>query len=145
MNGPAERAHPGPAYPGRALGLPEVGVGSVASMGARVGAFVIDIVLSALVAWWITAPEAPRNISLLVWAVMTVVTVGLFGITPGQAALGIRVVPASRRGGPARSFVGLWAVPRTALIFFIVPPLVVDANGRGWHDRLCRTVVLRTR
>ena len=103
-DGPAERA-----YPGRALGLPENGVGSVASMGRRVGAFLIDIVLSALVAWWITAPDAPRNTSLLVWAVMTVVTVALFGITPGQAALGIRVVPL----GAERSFVGLWAIPRT--------------------------------
>ena len=54
--------------------------------------------LSALVAWWITAPEAPRNTSLVVWAVMTVVTVGAFGITPGQAALGIRVVPLGQDG-----------------------------------------------
>jgi uncharacterized RDD family membrane protein YckC len=72
---------------------------------------------------------------------MTVVTVGLFGITPGQAALGIRVVPL-RAGG---AFVGLWAIPRTVLIFLIVPPLLLDANGRGLHDRLCRTVVLRIR
>lgn len=135
-NEPAERA-----YPGRALGLPENGIGSVASMGARVGAFVVDIVLSALVAWWITAPDAPRNTSLVVWAVMTVITVAAFGITPGQAALGIRVVPL----GQDRSFVGLWAIPRTVLIFLIVPPLVLDANGRGLHDRLCRTVVLRIR
>src|SRR6478609_530568 len=135
-NDPAEQA-----YPGRALGLPEGGVGSVASMAARVGAFLIDIVLSALAAWWITAPEAPRNTSLLVWAVMTVVTVGLFGITPGQAALGIRVVPL-RAGG---AFVGPWAIPRTVLILLIVPPLLLDANGRGLHDRLCRTVVLRIR
>ena len=135
-NGPAERA-----YPGRALGLPEDGVGSVASMGGRVGAFVIDIVLSALVAWWITAPDAPRNTSLVVWAVMTVITVAAFGITPGQAALGIRVVPLAEN----RTFVGLWAIPRTVLIFLIVPPLLLDANGRGLHDRLCRTVVLRIR
>lgn len=139
-DGPAERA-----FPGRALGLPESGLGSVASMGARVGAFLIDIVLSALVAWWITAPEAPRNTSLLVWAVMTVVTVALFGITPGQAALGIRVVPLDPDNSRMRSFVGLWAIPRTALIFLIVPPLLLDANGRGLHDRLCRTVVLRVR
>ena len=139
-DGPAERA-----FPGRALGLPESGLGSVASMGARVGAFLIDIVLSALVAWWITAPEAPRNTSLLVWAVMTVVTVALFGITPGQAALGIRVVPLDPDKSRMRSFVGLWAIPRTALIFLIVPPLLLDANGRGLHDRLCRTVVLRVR
>ena len=139
-DGPAERA-----FPGRSLGLPESGLGSVASMGARVGAFLIDIVLSALVAWWITAPEAPRNTSLLVWAVMTVVTVALFGITPGQAALGIRVVPLDPDNSRMRSFVGLWAIPRTALIFLIVPPLLLDANGRGLHDRLCRTVVLRVR
>ena len=139
-DGPAERA-----FPGRALGLPESGLGSVASMGARVGAFLIDIVLSALVAWWITAPEAPRNTSLLVWAGMTVVTVALFGITPGQAALGIRVVPLDPDNSRMRSFVGLWAIPRTALIFLIVPPLLLDANGRGLHDRLCRTVVLRVR
>lgn len=139
-NDPAEQA-----YPGRALGLPEEGVGSVASMAARVGAFLIDILLSALAAWWITAPEAPRNTSLLVWAVMTVVTVGLFGITPGQAALGIRVVPMDKDRERVRTFVGLWAIPRTALIFLIVPPLLLDANGRGLHDRLCRTVVLRIR
>lgn len=127
-------------YPGQKLGLPAEGVGSVASMGRRIAGYAIDIVLSALVAWLITAPDAPRNTSLLVWAVMTVVTVGLFGITPGQAAVGIRVVPTG--GG---DFVGLWAIPRTLLIFLIVPPLLVDSNGRGLHDRLCRTIVLRLR
>ena len=127
-------------YPGRGLGLPAQGIGSVASLGRRIGAFVIDIVLSALVAWVITAPEPPQNMSLLVWAVMTVVTVGLFGITPGQAVLGIRVVPFG--GG---SLVGAWAIPRTLLVFVIIPPLLVNVDGRGLHDRLCRTIVLRTR
>lgn len=127
-------------YPGKALGLPGAGVGSVASMGRRVGAFVIDIVLSALVAWLITAPEPPQNTSLAVWVVMTVLAVGLFGISPGQAVLGIRVVPV--RGG---SFVGAWAVPRTLLIFLIIPPLLINEDSRGLHDRLCRTIVLRTR
>lgn len=127
-------------YPGRGLGLPASGVGAVASFGRRVGAFVIDIVLSALVAWLITAPEPPQNMSLLVWGVMTVIAVGLFGITPGQAVLGIRVVPMG--GG---SLVGLWAIPRTVLVFVIVPTLLVNVDGRGLHDRLCRTIVLRTR
>lgn len=128
------------SFPGKDLGLPSSGVGSVAGMGRRIGAFVIDIVLSALVAWIFTAPAPPQNWSLLVWSVLTVVTVGLFGFSPGQAALGIRVVPMS--GG---SFVGAWAVPRTALIFLIVPPLIVNTNGQGLHDRICRTIVLRMR
>jgi len=127
-------------FPGKRLGLPSTGVGSVAGMGRRIGAFGIDIVLSALLAWIITAPEPPQNWSLLIWSVLTVVTVGLFGFTPGQAAIGIRVVPMN--GG---SFVGVWALPRTALIFLIVPPLIVNVDGRGLHDRVCRTIVLRMR
>ena len=61
-------------------------------------------------------------------------------ILMSRAILGIRVVPMS--GG---DFVGLWAIPRTALIFLIVPPLLQNSDGRGLHDRLCRTVVLRYR
>lgn len=127
-------------YPGQGLGLPGDGVGSVASTSRRVGGFLIDIVLSALVAWFTTAPEPPQNTSLVVWAAMTMLSVGLFGITPGQAAVGIRVVPIG--GG---SFVGLWAIPRTVLVFLVVPPLLQNSDGRGLHDRLCRTVVLRLR
>ena len=127
-------------YSGQALGLPASAVGSVATMGAKIGAFVIDILLSALLAWAITAPEPPKNWSLAIWAGMTIVTVGLFGFTPGQAALGIRVAPLGRS-----SMVGLWAVPRTVLVFLIVPPLLVNADMRGLHDRWCRTVVVRMR
>jgi uncharacterized RDD family membrane protein YckC len=31
------------------------------------------------------------------------------------------------------------------LTFLIVPPLLVNVDGRGLHDRLCRTIVLRLR
>jgi uncharacterized RDD family membrane protein YckC len=96
--------------------------------------------LSGLAAWLITSPEPPQNVSLYIWAGMTVLTVALFGITPGQALMGIRVVPTS--GG---NFVGFWAIPRTFLVFLIVPPLLVNSDSRGLHDRLCRTVVLRLR
>lgn len=127
-------------WAGAAFGATADGAGSVASMGRRVLAFLLDIGLSAAIALIFTWPEAPRNLSLLVWAAMTVVTVALFGITPGHAALGLRV--ASVRGA---LFVGLWAVPRTVLIFLVLPPLIVDADGRGLHDRWCRTIVLQTR
>lgn len=127
-------------HPGARLGLPAAGVGAVVPFGPRLGAFFIDIVLSAAAAWAVTAPEAPQNWSLAVWAVLTVVTVGVFGQSPGQAALGMRVVPVD-----GRNLVGLWAVPRTVLIFLIVPPLVMNGDGRGLHDRLCRTVVIRSR
>jgi len=127
-------------WPGRTFGATRTGAGSVASMGRRVGAFVIDIALSAALALAFTWPEPPKNLSLYLWAGVTVLTVALFGITPGHAALGLRV--ASVRGA---TFLGAWAIPRTVLIFLIVPPLLTDADGRGLHDRLCHTIVLRTR
>ena len=38
----------------------------------------------------------------------------------------------------------LWrGVVRTALLVLLVPALVVDANGRGLHDRLTDTAVVR--
>ncbi len=126
-------------YPGSRLALPASGVGSAAPMGLRVGAFAIDLLLSFLIALLFTRPELPKNWSLLVWVVMTVLAVGLFGSTPGQVICGLRVAPLGR------SFVGLWALPRTALTFLIVPVLMTDVDGRGLHDRWCRTVVVRTR
>jgi uncharacterized RDD family membrane protein YckC len=128
------------SYPGSGLGLPKTGAGSAAGMGIRVGAFVIDLFVSGLIALLFTRPDLPKNWSLLVWFLLTVVAVGLFGSTPGQVALGLRVAPV---GGHA--LVGLWSIPRTVLIFLVVPPLLTNVDGRGLHDRLCRTVVVRTR
>jgi uncharacterized RDD family membrane protein YckC len=104
------------------------------------GAFLVDIGLSAAAALAVTWPEAPRNMSLVVWAALTILTVALFGATPGQWIVGLRV--AKVRGA---AFVGAWAILRTALIFLVLPPLVSDADGRGWHDRLCGTIVVRSR
>lgn len=127
-------------YPGSDLGLPRTGPGSVASMARRVAAFALDLAVSFLLALAFTRPALPQNWSLVVWLAMTVLAVGLFGFTPGQAACGIRVAPL---GG--RALVGLWAIPRTALTFLIVPVLLTNGDGRGVHDRLCRTVVVHSR
>lgn len=127
-------------HAGEQFGLPADGPGSVATMGPRVLAFLLDIALSFGVAFAFTRPELPQNWSLLVWAAMTIVAVGAFGFTPGHLALGLRVARVDQA-----AFVGLWAIPRTVLIFLVIPVLLVDADGRGIHDRLCRTVVIRTR
>ncbi|MBL3747842.1 RDD family protein, partial [Mycobacteroides abscessus subsp. massiliense] len=34
---------------------------------------------------------------------------------------------------------------RNLLIALIVPPLITDIDGRGLHDRVTRTVVIRSR
>jgi hypothetical protein len=37
------------------------------------------------------------------------------------------------------------ALLRTLLLGIVVPPIVRDDDGRGWHDRATRTIVIRTR
>ncbi len=130
-------------WAGRSFGLPADGVGAVAGLGQRVGAFAVDAIVAALVAWAFTAPAAPQNWSLLVWGVVTVLGVGVLGTTPGHLVAGTRVATLRPAGSSPR--VGFWALPRTVLIGLIVPPLIQDRDGRGLHDRLCHTIVVRSR
>ncbi|MDA3649191.1 RDD family protein [Saccharopolyspora indica] len=128
-----------PQWRGEKLGLPEHGPGSAAPVGRRLGAFLIDIVLAALVAGLFTMPDYPRNWSLLAWAVITVVPVCFFGATPGMAALRIWV---ARVDGAV--MVGPWrAAVRCVLSGLIIPAVVWNFDGRSWHDRLTGTIVLR--
>lgn len=126
---------------GKRLGLPESGPGSVATIGSRVLALVVDAVLAALIAFAFTAPELPRNWSLVPWFVITVGTVSFFGCTPGMWLLGIRVarLDGATMVGPFR------AIPRTIMIGLIIPAAVWDADGRGLHDKAAGTIVLRFR
>jgi uncharacterized RDD family membrane protein YckC len=124
---------------GASLGLPGDGPGSLAPFGTRVGAFLIDALGAALVAGLFTAPHLPGNWSLLAFGVLTVVTLVAFGQTPGMRVLRLRLAhpQAERR-------LALWrGVVRTALLMLLVPALVVDADGRGLHDRLTDTAVVR--
>ncbi|WP_028932784.1 RDD family protein [Pseudonocardia spinosispora] len=133
--------HPAQDYPGQRLELPEEGPDSVAGFGRRTLGFVVDILLSGGLAALFTLPEPPGNWSLLVWALLTVVPTAAFGVTPGMALLGMRVA----RLGDA-TFVGVpRALLRTALLFFVLPALITNADGRGLHDRATATVVIRTR
>jgi uncharacterized RDD family membrane protein YckC len=138
-----------PEWPGERLGLPKEGPGAVAGRGVRLAAFLIDLVLMALatslfVQVDVNQPEVMQRynyISVLVWFVITVVMVGLFGFTPGKALLGIRVVRLD--GKPM--VMPLRAIPRTLLVALILPAAYSDIDGRGLHDKVTGTVVVRTR
>jgi hypothetical protein len=124
---------------GASLGLPAEGPGSLAGFGSRVLAFCVDAVGSALVAGLFTAPRLPGNWSLAAFAGVTMVTLVAFGQTPGMRLLGLRLAHprAGERLTPWR------AVVRTALLCLLVPALLVDADGRGLHDRLTDTAVVK--
>ncbi len=126
---------------GASLGLPPEGPGSLASFGSRLGAFLVDALGSALIAGLFTAPALPGNWALAVFAAVTVVTLVAFGQTPGMRLLGLRLA----HPRPGQRLAPWRAVVRTALLMLLVPALVVDADGRGLHDRLTDTAVVRER
>jgi uncharacterized RDD family membrane protein YckC len=120
-------------------GLSESGPGSIAPAAPRLGAFLVDVILSSLVAALFTAPELPRNRSLLVFAVLYFGFTVLVQQTPGMRLLKLRVV---RVDQPAP--VGVWrAAVRTVGVILLIPAALRGADGRALHDRLTRTAVVR--
>lgn len=136
-------------WPGEHLGLAEDGPGAAAGGGRRLLALLLDLLAASLLTSLFIQPDFDdpalmqnfNSLAIGVWAVVTVVPVAGFGFTPGMAACGIRV---GRLGGAP--FVGVWrALVRCALTFVVIPAAVRNHDGRGWHDRLTGTVVLRFR
>lgn len=127
-------------YPGDTWGLPESGPDSVAVLPLRGAQFALDLLIAGAVGALFAFP-VPPSLSLGVWLVLVYLPVAVVGRTPGMALLGMRVARVD--GAPT---VGLgWAAARTVSLFFVVPAFVVDRDTRGLHDRISRTVVLRTR
>ncbi|MFI0963620.1 RDD family protein [Streptomyces sp. NPDC021080] len=145
LSGPraaAEEAGVDFGYRGEQLGLPEHGPGSIARPGRRLGALAIDWGLCLLIAYGLLTDgygQATGNWALLVFFALGVLTVGTVGFTPGKRLLGLRVVAeGGGRPNPLRVLL------RTALLCAAVPPLIWDRDGRGLHDRLSRTIEIRT-
>ncbi|GAA4298029.1 RDD family protein [Mycobacterium paraffinicum] len=132
------------AYPGEKLGLPETGPGSLAPMGRRLGALMVDWLISYGLAalalrFGVFSEQTLATAVLAIWFVLGVVAVRLFGFTPGQLVLGLRVVTVD-----GQAAVGIVrAVVRGVLVGTVVPALFTDWDGRGLQDRLTATAVVR--
>jgi uncharacterized RDD family membrane protein YckC len=123
-------------YPGERFGLPEEGRGSVATIGRRLVALLIDWLLCSVIA---LAFFHSRLWTLPIFAAETYLLTALTGFTVGKRLLGIRVV---RIDGRPVGFV--WALVRTVLLLAVVPALITDRDLRGLHDRAANTIVIRT-
>ncbi|MGP3953643.1 RDD family protein [Streptomyces sp. 7N604] len=128
-------------YRGKRLGLPEEGPGSIAPLGRRFGALFIDWALCGVIAYGLLArgdTQAAGNWALLIFLVLSVLTVGSIGSTPGKRLLGLRVISMSGARLPLR-----YVLIRSVLLALGVPALIWDRDGRGLHDRLARAVQVR--
>lgn len=136
------------AYPGERLGLPRTGSGSVARVGRRIGALLIDYTAATIIATaflgfnqFALPSEAglTQFTPLVVFALLQILFIPTAGGSPGHRILGMRLV--SLDGG----WVGLWRpIVRTFLLIVVIPAVIWDEDQRGLHDKAVRTVLVRT-
>lgn len=131
----------GQRWPGERLGLPETGARSIARLGRRLGAIVIDWAIAYLLSWSFFRAEdgsADPWVTLGLFAAEQYVFLLLLGGAVGHLILRMRVVPL--RGG----YLGVWRpLVRTVLLCLAVPALIWDADQRGLHDKAAGTILVR--
>lgn len=117
--------------------------GEVASLGRRVIALVVDWLASTGVALLLVGATGYTSdltslTTFTVFFIEVTLLTWLIRASFGQRLLGMRVVRIDGgRLGLLRSLL------RTLLICLVIPPLVMDSQGRGLHDRAVGSVVIR--
>ena len=118
-------------------------------MGRRLAALVLDWVLCELIVSGVTrhsifSGTSDTHYFATQWWTLALFTVEVYlltaisGLTVGKRLLGLRVI---RTDGGRPGFA--WALVRTVLLLFVVPPLLSDRDLRGLHDRASDTIVVR--
>jgi uncharacterized RDD family membrane protein YckC len=136
------------AWPGRRHGLPADGPGAVATTGSRFAALFVDLLVGALIGALINGQLGDptllqRNLAVNGAFALQVITLQLLtGQSLGMRLIGIRVARPSAPDGPP----GFLPVAiRTALLFLVIPAILLDRDGRGLHDKAAGTIVLRAK
>ncbi|MFK4493058.1 RDD family protein [Dermacoccus sp. GAS27A] len=125
---------------------PVEGPGSIARLAPRAVALLIDWALCSVIAmgllgyrWGGSGAEGFKP--LAVFAVENLLLVSTLGMTLGHRVMGMQVQRVSDGAAP-----GLLAgAVRTVLLCLAIPAVVTDSSGRGLHDKLAGTVIVRTR
>lgn len=129
-------------YAGSLLGLPATGSGSLAPWGRRIAAVIVDWVVAQLVTYAffrdaLTGGGARSFVVLGVFAVLTVLSLSLVAATFGHWLLGLQL----RQVRPG-FYVGQ-VLARTLLLCLFLPAIFTASDGRGFHDVLAGTVLVR--
>lgn len=120
---------------GFSLGLPPQGNGAVAPFWRRPLSLVVDWGLCMLVSALVFSGDALANLVLFI--VVNVLFLSLFGATPGQFVLRLRVLPVS-----GRSPMVLRALVRTTLMLLLLPAVVWNRDTQPLHDVVAGTAVV---
>ena len=112
--------------------------------GKRILALIIDWASAILVVQAI--PNGPDYgtqsnslLTLLVFATEVTLFTWLMGSSFGQRIVGLRIRDFNIEKNPTL----LQSLIRTLLIVLLIPPLLADSDGRGLHDRLVKTKIIK--
>ena len=122
---------------------------SVAPMGRRLIALIVDWLLCSLIVSSITGhilfgnaqdPHyfAAQYGTLVLYTLEVYLLTAISGLTVGKRLLGLRTI---RTDGSRPRF--KWAALRTVLLLCAIPACLSDRDLRGLHDRAADTVVVR--
>jgi uncharacterized RDD family membrane protein YckC len=122
---------------------------SVAPMGRRLLALIIDWLLCALIVSSATGHTlfggaadkhyfAAQYGTLVLFVLEVYLLTAISGLTVGKRLLRIRAISTD---GSAPGFT--WAAVRTLLLLFVIPACLTDRDLRGMHDRAANTIVVR--
>jgi uncharacterized RDD family membrane protein YckC len=122
-------------WPGKIFGLPEQGPRSVPSLGRRILALCIDWALCVGVS--VAFFDFNGFATGIVFVVMHMLFGVVIGGSPGHLLTKMRI--ATIRGGR----LGIVApLVRPLLIILVIPPLIMDRDQRGVHDRVVGTIMV---
>jgi uncharacterized RDD family membrane protein YckC len=122
---------------------------SVAPMGRRLLALIVDWLLCALIVSGFTGHVlfgsaadghyfAAQYGTLALFVLEVYLLTAVSGLTVGKRLLRIRAISTD---GSAPGF--KWAAVRTLLLLFVIPACLTDRDLRGLHDRAANTIVVR--
>ena len=132
-------------YPGERFGMPKSGTGSAARFGRRIVAVAIDWFAAILVTHLIF-PNLVYGAgdfgaaTLGVFAAEVTILTATTGSSFGYKIVGLRLVSVS-----AAPLNFLKVLIRTALLCLVVPAMIWDRDGRGLHDKIIGSIVMKTR
>ncbi len=134
-------------WPGKRIGLPQAGAGSLAGFWRRLAAITFDWLTAYLVATALfrdtSNPLATVDpwLITLVFLVAQIASIGVLDGSPGHLVFGMRVL---RLDG--RNRVGfVKAMTRSLLLCLLIPAVIWDADGRGMHDKAAGTALVMFR
>jgi uncharacterized RDD family membrane protein YckC len=122
---------------------------SVAPMGRRLLALIVDWLLCALIVSSATGhvlfgSAADHNYfaaqygTLVLFVLEVYLLTAVSGLTVGKRLFRIRTISTDGRAPGFK-----WAAVRTLLRLFVIPACITDRDLRGLHDRAANTIVVR--